>query len=213
MYSDGHLIGNAFGLSGAARQRLAYVKGVHWSSASWENFRPCQSNRCYTIELKIGESDYVRPPNNPTKFGEIRISGGIYRSGDFFISLIFFVSSDARPDQTRRPIWAYKRRGFVQGRISLSVRFTQDTNLEVFYPKRAKLPPGIGFPMLNAKSNCERTVRDRKVILSANPTKSRTANRTQIIPLTLDWRLTCFSMSSSTKIQNRTAWKRLELGR
>ena len=131
----------------------------------------------------------------------------------FFYFFNIFFSSDRTPRPNTRPIWAYKRRGFVQGRISLSVRFTQDTNLEVFYPKRAQLPPGIGFPMLNAKSNCERTVRDRKVNPSANPTKSRTANRTQIIPLTLDWRLTCFSMSSSTKIQNRTAWKRLELGR
>ena len=127
-------------VSEAARQRLAYVKGVHWSSARGGNFRPCQSNRCYTIELKIGESDYVRPPNNPTKFGEIRISGGIYRFGDFLICLIFFLSSDARPDQTRRPIWAYARRGFVQGRLFLSVRFTQYTNLEVFSPNRQNCP-------------------------------------------------------------------------
>ena len=39
-------------------------------------FDHCQSNRCYAIELKIGDSDYARPPTNPAKFGEIRISGG-----------------------------------------------------------------------------------------------------------------------------------------
>ena len=39
-------------------------------------FDHCQSNRCYAIELKIGDNDYARPPTNPAKFGEIRISGG-----------------------------------------------------------------------------------------------------------------------------------------
>ena len=141
MYSDGHLIGNAFGLSGAARQRLAYVKGVHWSSASWENFRPCQSNRCYTIELKIGESDYVRPPNNPTKFGEIRISGGIYRFGDFFISLIFFV------------IWRTPRPNTAADLSVQKTRFRARTNLFVgkiytgykfrgVLPQTRKIAPG-----------------------------------------------------------------------
>ena len=41
-----------------------------------EIFDPCQSNRFYTIELKIDDSDYVRPPAKHAKFGEIRISSG-----------------------------------------------------------------------------------------------------------------------------------------
>ena len=52
--------------------------------------------------------------------------------------------------------------------------------------KPPKLPPGIGIPMLNSKSNYARTVRDRKVIPSANPTISRTANPMKVKPLTLD---------------------------
>ena len=56
----------------------------------------------------------------------------------------------------------------------------------VLPPKPPKLPPRIGFPMLNSKSNYVRTVRDRKVIPSANPTISRTANPTKVMSLTLD---------------------------
>ena len=38
--------------------------------------------------------------------------------------------------------------------------------------------------MLNSKSNYVRTVRDRKVIPSANSTKLRMANQTKAMPLT-----------------------------
>ena len=49
-----------------------------------------------------------------------------------------------------------------------------------------KFPPGIGFPMLNLKSNYVRTVRDRNVIPIANPTKSKAAISTKVMPLTFD---------------------------
>jgi len=49
--------------------------------------------------------------------------------------------------------------------------------------------------MLNSKSNYGRTVRDRKVIPSANPTILRTANPTKVMSLTLDWPLIHFSRS------------------
>ena len=53
------------------------------------------------------------PPSPPSlvKFGSAvapRRGGEIYRSGDFFLFIFyFFLFSDARADQTRRPIWAH----------------------------------------------------------------------------------------------------------
>ena len=168
-----------------------------------ETFDPCQSNRFYTIELKIGDSDYVRPPTKPAKFGEIRISGGAPARRwniqvRWLLFIYFFLFSDARPDQTRRPIWAHSTSKDAVSRKDESFGGKKYTGYKfrgVLPQKPPKFPPGIGFPMLNSKSNCERTVRDRKVISSANPTKSRTANPTKVMSLTLDWPLTYFSRS------------------
>jgi len=56
----------------------------------------------------------------------------------------------------------------------------------VLPPKPLKLPPRIGFSVLNSKSNYVRTVRDRKMIPSANPTMLRMANPTKAMSLTFD---------------------------
>ena len=142
----------------------------------------------------------VHPPSLPSlvKFGSAvapRRGGEIYRSGDFFLYFCFififyfFLFSDARPDQTRRPIWAHSTSKDAVSRKDESFGGKKYTGYKfrgVLPQKPPKFPPGIGFPMLNSKSNCERTVRDRKVIPSANPTKSRTANPTKVMSLTLD---------------------------
>ena len=115
-----------------------------------------------------------------------RRGGEIYRSGDFFYFLLF---SDARPDQTRRPIWARSTSKDAVSRKDESFRGKKYTKCKfrgVLPQKPPKFSPEIGFPMLNSKSNYLRTVRDRKVIPSANPTKSRTANPKKLVSLTLD---------------------------
>ena len=72
---------------------------------------------------------------------------------------------------------------FRAGRIRLGTKHMGG----VFYPQFAQITPRhLSISMLNSKSNYVRTVRDRKAIPSANPTKSRTANPTVVMSLTLD---------------------------
>ena len=108
-------------------------------------------------------------------------------TGPVTLNLFFVLGRTPRPNAAANLGAPYvKRRGFAQRLIFSGAANTRGTNLGAFYPQNPKIGPGIGFSMLNSKSNYVRTVRDRKVIPSANPTKSRTANQTKVMPLTLD---------------------------
>ena len=105
------------------------------------------------------------PQNFPPKSGFSTLNSNA--AADLSAKYVIYVASCKEKSRLYRKYMGYKSRG-------------------VLPPKPPKLPPRIGFSMLNSKSNYVRTVRDRKMIPSANPTISRTANPTKVMSLTLD---------------------------
>ena len=102
------------------------------------------------------------PPILPSlgKFGSAvapRRGREIYRSGDFFLFYFYFIFlfSDARPDQTRRPIWARSTSKDVVSRKDESFWGMKYMGYKFrgFYPQNPpKFPPKSGFSTLNSNA-------------------------------------------------------------
>jgi hypothetical protein len=139
------------------------------------------------MDLKIGGVDYVRPLTNPAKFGPFRISGCAPARGwnvqVVWLFFSFFLFSNARADQTRRSRRAQNGSKYADPRTHSAFwgqNFLPQRFGGLLAPKPPKMGPRIGFSMQMKMLNISKTVGDRNMILSANPTKSGVANSRQL---------------------------------
>jgi len=128
----------------------------------WLTINPCHTHSFHSVDMKIGEHDFVRPHTNPAKFGPFWINGrGPARGWNIRVVWLFLFFScltrsrtkSGEPDEHK-----WLQNANVCEVVPLDVKVFNNYDFVVFYPQTLKLEVMAGFPMQITMLNISKTV-------------------------------------------------------